>query len=413
MKGQWLPINLVCAFAFHASVSPAQEWTRFRGPNGSGVSEATTIPSRWTQADFNWKIGLPGVGQSSPVLWGNQLFLTSADETRPVVHLLCIDTARGTVRWQKDFDLVPYPLHPYNTFASATPAVDGQRVYLAWLSRGHYRVGALDHEGHAVWERDLGPFESQHGSGSSPIVYGDRVIVTKDPDGDSFVLALDARDGQTRWQTPLHGTRADYATPCIAEALGPKPWMLFTSMEDGVLALDAQTGALVWQLAKVFTQRCVSSPLIASGLIIGSCGSGAGGNYLAAVRPGNPSERRPPELAYVIRRSAPYVPTSVAYGQWLFLWSDGGIVTCVDAPTGTVHWQERAGGNFFASPICVDGRLFNVSSSGEVVVLKAAEHFEELARNSLGEGTRATPAVSGGRMYVRTFKHLFSVGGHR
>jgi outer membrane protein assembly factor BamB len=392
--------------------SHAQEWTRFRGPNGTGISNAKTIPSQWREKDINWKVELPGIGQSSPVIWGGKVFLTSADEKSPKLHLFCIEAGRGRKLWQKDFDLLPYPLHQFNTFASATPAADGQHVYLAWLTQGHYHLTAFDHEdGQQDWDRDLGTFESQHGSGASPTVYGDSVIVTKAPDGKSFLISVDSRTGQTRWQTPLRCTRADYSTVCVAENFGSKPLLIFTGMEDGVSAFDAQTGALVWRLDKVFSQRCVSSPVLGPELIIGSCGSGAGGNYVAAVRVADLEHGGKPELAYVAKKSAPYVPTSLVLGDLLFLWSDGGIVSCLDALRGDVLWQERVGGNFFASPICVDGRLFNVSLSGEVIVLKAAKEFQELARNSLGEGTRATPSVSDGRMYLRTFSHLISVGG--
>jgi outer membrane protein assembly factor BamB len=397
--------------ALHCS---AQQWTRFRGPNGTGVNSGASIPSHWTDKDIHWSIELPGRGHSSPVIWANKIFVTSADLHAPKLHLSCINTGNGQPFWQKDFDLVPYPLHQYNTFATSTPTVDAKAVYLTWLTRGHYMLGAFDHSGQQVWVRDLGSFESQHGSGASPIVYNDMVFATKDPDGESFMIAVNAADGTTRWQTPLHGTRADYATPCLYQTGSDDPAVLvFTSMDDGVLALDPATGHKAWQLDKVFSLRCVSSPVLASGVIVGSCGSGGGGNYVAAVRPPDKTSSHKPELAYTIRKAAPYVPTSVAVGQWLFLWSEAGIVSCLEAPTGAVKWQERVGGNYFASPICIDGRLFGVSTTGQVVVLEASDTFHELARNTLPEGTQATPAVDGGRLYIRTFEHLISIGGSR
>jgi outer membrane protein assembly factor BamB len=389
----------------------AQEWTRFRGPNGTGWSSASGIPDKWTAKDINWKMELAGRGHSSPVIWADKIFVTSGDDIAPKLHLYCLQTGDGHILWQKEFDLVTYPLHQFNTFASSTPAVDSRNVYLTWLTRGHYMVSALTQGGQSVWERDLGPFESQHGSGGSPIVYQNSVIVVKDPDGDSFMTGLNAADGKTRWETPLHGTRADYATPCLYGSETAAPVIVFLSMEDGVLALKPDDGKAAWQLDKVFSQRCVSSPVLAGGLIVGTCGSGGGGNYVAAVRPGDPAHNKKPELAYKITKAAPYVPTGVAVGDWLFLWSDAGIVSCVEAQSGHVLWQERVGGNYFASPICVGKSLFNISSSGEVVVLEASDKFRELARNTLGEGSQATLAVSGGRMYARTFSHLFSIGG--
>ena len=167
----------------------------------------------------------------------------------------------------------------------------------------------------------------------------------------------------------------------------------------------------MWEYAEAFDKRSVSSPILAGGLLIGSCGSGGGGHYVVAVRPGDLTQNGKPELAYTIRQSAPYVPTSISLGDLLFLWSDAGILSCVHASSGAIKWQERVGGNFFGSPVCVDGRLFCISSTGEVVVVEASERFQVLARNPLGELTHTTPAVAGGRMYIHTSKHLVSIGG--
>lgn len=388
----------------------AHDWTRFRGPNGTGQSGGLNLPSTWSDRDIHWKIELPGKGHSSPVVWGERVFVTSADEKGPRLSLFCVGTADGQQIWRRDLDLQLYALHRFNTFASSTPAVDEERVYLAWLNGTQYQLIAFAHDGTRRWAHPLGAFTSQHGSGTSPIVHDGKVIVIKDPDGESLVVALHAKDGTVAWTSALSGSRADYGTPCLYTPAGGKPLLVLNSMEDGVLALDPQTGRQEWRVPKVFSLRCVSSPVVASGLIIGSCGSGGGGNYLAAVRPPDAAKGTPGEVAYTIRRSAPYVPTSVALGDWLFLWNDGGIVTCLEAPTGKIKWQERVGGNFFASPVRAGDRLFNVSTSGEVIVLAAADTFRELGRNRLGDGTHATPAISGGRMYLRTFSQLIALG---
>jgi outer membrane protein assembly factor BamB len=209
----------------------------------------------------------------------------------------------------------------------------------------------------------------------------------------------------------LKGQMADYSTPCIFEPEGGEPLLIFNSKESGIAGFDPGSGRKVWEYASAFDKRSVSSPIVASGLLIGSCGSGGGGHYLVAVKPGDASGNKKPQLAYEIRRSAPYVPTSVAVGDLLFLWSDAGVASCVHAPSGEIRWQERVGGNFFGSPIWVDGRIFCVSASGEVVVLDASERFQVLARNPLDELAHTTPAVAGGRMYIRTAGHLVSVGG--
>jgi outer membrane protein assembly factor BamB len=387
----------------------AQEWTRFLGPNGSGISPAKTIPTTWTDKDFNWKLPLPGAGHSSPVLWGDKVFLTTGDDQTKQVTVFCISAASGQVLWQKSFAIAPHHKNTANSFASASPAVDQHRVYVCWSSPAHYTLMALTHDGLKVWEHDLGPFASQHGGGASPIVYQDKVVLGNEQDGESFLIAVDAATGKTRWQTPRTLKETAFSTPCVYEPKDGPPALIFNSDAHGVSAIDPDSGKVLWELADVFDKRVVSSPVLAAGLIVGACGSGGGGNYLAAVRPGGLGKK--PELAYTIRKSAPYVPTSVCVGERLFLWSDGGIVSCVQAASGEVKWQERVGGNYFSSPLWVDGRLFCVSTKGEAVVVEASDRFQILARNPLGEITHSTPAVAGGRMYIHTTKSLVSVGG--
>ena len=387
----------------------SQEWTRFRGPNGSGISSAKTIPTTWTDKDFNWKLPLPAAGHSSPVLWGDKVFITTGDDQTKQVSVYCVSAVGGQVLWQKAFPFTPHHKNGYNTFASASPAVDQHRVYVCWSSPAHYTLMALTHDGQTVWEKDLGPFASQHGGGASPIVYQDRVVLGNEQDGEGFLIAVDAATGKTRWQTPRKAEETAYSTPCVYEPKDGPPALIFNSHAHGVSAIDPDSGKVLWELADPFDKRMVSSPVMAAGLIIGACGSGGGGNYLVAVRPGSAGKK--PELAYTIRKSAPYVPTSVCVGDRLFLWSDAGIVSCVQAASGEVKWQDRVGGNYFSSPLWVDGRLFCVSTKGEVVVVGAADRFEVLARNPLGEVTHSTPAVAGGRMYIHTTKSLISVGG--
>lgn len=393
--------------------SQAQEWTRFRGPNGTGISDAKTIPTQWAEADFNWKISLAGVGHSSPVLWGDKVFVTSADERRMQFIVLCLKASDGSTLWQKEFPFTPHRKHANNTFASSTPAVDAERVYVSRTEPAHNFLFALDHRGELVWEKDFGPHRTQHSGGPSPILHDGMVILANEQDGESFLIAVNARTGEPRWKTPRQtgNSAAAYSTPCVYQPKDGQPALIFNSEMHGISAIAPDTGKVVWEFAEAFDKRSVSSPVIAGDLLIGSCGSGGGGNFLVAVRAGDPASGKKPERAYEVRRSAPYVPTSVFVDDRLFLWSDAGIVSCVVASTGEVKWQERVGGNFFGSPVWVDGRLFCVSRSGEVVVIPASDKFEVLARNQLNELTHSTPAVSGGRMYIHTSQHLISVGG--
>lgn len=391
------------AAALLPSGSAAQQWPRFRGPNGSGESE-TILPAKWSDADYVWKIELPGSGHSSPVLWGNQLWVTSALSHQQRL-LISIDARNGKVLWQREFTCTGHPIHKQNSFASSSPTVDADHVYVAWATPEAYRVYALGHDGRAVWEADLGPYESQHGFGASPIIYKELLILNSDQDGDSALWALDRKTGERRWRLPRRTAVAAYSTPCIYRAEDGAEQLIFNSQAHGITGVDPQSGETLWEL-DLFDKRSVSSPIVAGGLVFGSCGSGAGGNYLVAVRPGVA-----PQLVYKVDRSAPYVPTSVARGNLLFLWADNSVVTCIRADTGSPVWQQRVGGNFSSSPVRAADKIYCVSAEGEAVVLAAEATFQELGRVSLGEVCRSTPAISGGQMFLRTESHLMALGG--
>lgn len=385
----------------------AQEWTRFRGPNGTGRSDAGAFPAEWTEEDYRWKIELPGIGHSSPVIWGERVFVTSGNPESGELALHCRRTSDGSKIWEKQFPTTKYNLHLRNSFATSTPAVDREQLYLAYVADDRYLVTALDHDGKDLWQADIGLYKSEHGFGVSPVVFDDKIFINNDNDGESFLAALDRRTGQLLWKTKRKTSVAAYSTPCIRTRTDGSYEVIFNSGSHGITAVDPQTGSVNWELG-VFDKRTVSSPLVAGGLVYGSCGSGGGGNYLVAVRPGEGDKA--PELAYKISKSAPYVPTSVACDDLAFLWSDKGVVTCIDIATGDIHWQKRIGGNFSASPICIGRHIYNVSDSGEVVVLAASSEFQELARNPLDDSTRATLAIANGRLYLRTYHSLICVG---
>jgi len=414
--------SIAVALAACALSSRAQEWPRFRGPNGTGLSHAKTIPTRISDADLNWKVELPGTGHSSPVLWAERIFLTSTGDQAGGLSVLCLDAKDGRLLWRRDFSLTPFPRHPFNSYASSTPAVDAERVCVVWNESEHYLLTALDHQGKTMWQRDFGPFVSQHGCGISPIIYQGQVILGNEQDdaklvpqgtrsGQSFIVAVDAKTGKTRWQTPRRSAVVAYSTPCVYEPKNGKPALIFDSQGHGIYAVDPDRGHILWDYEAAFDKRSVSSPLIAGDIILGSCGSGGGGNWVTAIKAGDAPTGRKAALAYQLKKSAPYVPTGVVLGDLAWLWSDGGIVTCLDAPTGAIRYQERVGGNYFGSPVWIDGRLFCVSTSGELVVLKASERFQVLHRFPLNELCHSTPAIALGQMFIRTEKHLWSLGG--
>ena len=232
--------SITIAIATFTVAAQAQEWTRFRGPNGTGISETKGIPTMLGDADLNWKTELPGSGQSSPVLWAEQLFITCTGDKAGGISVLCLNAKDGSVSWKRDFALTPFSRHQYNSFASASPAVDAERVYVVWNQPEHYYLTALDHAGKTIWQRDFGAYVSQHGCGASPILCDNKVILNNFQDdarfvpggtqtGDSSIIAVDSKTGKTIWQTPRRTTVVAYSTPCLYEPKSGKRALIFNS----------------------------------------------------------------------------------------------------------------------------------------------------------------------------------------
>lgn len=405
-----------CLVVVFNAASHGQQWTRFRGPNGTGVAAASgkDIPIRWGKDDATWKVRLPGTGHSSPVVWGERVFLLSADRTDATQHVLCVNASTGEIVWQKTYASQSHQLHARNTFASSTPAVDPDRLYVAWSTPEQLTLKALDHEGQEVWTNDLGPWTGQHGFGTSPMLYGDLVILFNSqqaeqlaPDqkpGRSFMMAFHRETGKLGWKQPLNTTRVCYGTPCIYQADGGAPQLICYNTGNGIFSLDPNSGQPNWSL-DVLDMRTVSSPIVVGDLVFATTGSGGGGNYLVAVRAGDS-----PKEVYRIKRQAPYVPTPIARNGLVFLFYDRGIVSCLRASNGERMWRERLSRAFSGSPVLIQDRLYCIDDEGVVLVLAAKAQFEELARNPLGEPSRSTPAVAGGHLFLRTVSHLTCIG---
>jgi outer membrane protein assembly factor BamB len=408
-----LSIFALLVFSVPGPLLGAEEWSRFRGPSGAGLDNATAVPIKWAEKDYNWKVRLPGVGHSSPVLWGKRIFLTCADTKTAGRMILCLSTTDGSVVWQQDYASRIYRHHRDNSFASSTPAVDAQRVYTTWTTPDEVTLLALDHDGHEKWRRNLGPFKSMHGSGTSPIAYHDLVVLANDQQGKAFLIAVDSKTGRTRWQLDRRSGLTPASTPCVYRPGSGAPELICTSTAHGITSVDPISGEINWEVGDVFLDRCVGSPVFGHGLIIASYGFGSRGTRLVAVRPGSRDKNVEPEVEYDITESVPLVPTPVIKGDLLFLWADDGNVTCVHAATGKQIWRQRVSGSFYGSPVCVSERLYCVSRKGDVVVLAASDEFHLLGRIPLGERSYATPAVSDGVMYIRTYSHLISVGGEK
>ncbi len=393
--------------------STAQEWTRFRGPNGTGVSDAATVPSVWTDDDYNWNIDLPGKGHSSPVVWGTKLFVTACDEDTSMRLLLCINTVDGSILWKKELKLQTGKKHKNNSFASSTPCVNADHVFVAWHSKTSSPLIAYDHEGNEAWRYEQGPYLHGQGAATSPIVHNDMVVVANDQKQPSFLLAVDAGTGVERWKIPREGKRACYATPCVFTPKAGKEELVFTHCYEGIIGVDPKSGKQNWHI-DVFgraSQRALGSPVITDELVMATSGGVGGERQLVAVKPGKTDDHSEAVEAWRTNKQTPHVPTPLIYKEWLFLWSDQGIASCLDKVTGDIVWKQRVGGNYFGSPVCVDGKLYCIDLDGNVVVIAASDTYELLGKTSLGQGSKATPAVSNGVIYLRTESKLFSLGG--
>jgi len=423
MKKTLLPLTFLAILSSLATL-PADEWARFRGPNGTGVGSGDSIPVKFSRSDIKFKVELPGgSGCSSPVVWGDKVFVLSADPKDATRYVLCFNADTGEKIWQKDYKSEVHHLHTRSSFASCTPAVDEERVYVAWSTPKETFFKAFNHDGSEAWSIDLGTWQSQHGWGTSPIVYKDLVILHNSQQanelkegempGESRMMAFDRKTGEQKWTTPLVSKNVCYSVPLIHQpADGGPDELICTSTGNGMFSLDPLTGKENWAVNDgLFRMRTVSSPVEAGGLIFGSTGSGAySANYIVAVKPGQNAE-----VVYKLTNNnnfkAPYVPCLIADGDLLFCLYDKGFASCIDAKTGDVHWTERTNAAFSGSPVRVGDRIYCVDETGVVWVFAASKEYKLLAKNELGGESRSTPAVANGRLYVRTFSHLIGIGG--
>lgn len=394
--------------AFLASAALSEAWPQFRGPNGSATATGQKLPLQWSPANVLWKAKMQGVGGSSPIIWNERIFVTSANDGGERRVLACLDAAKGTTQWTRDWAIPAHKKHNKNTFATATPTTDGERVYACFTAPDRFLVVAVGCDGRPIWERELGGFASQHGSGASPIVYRDLLIVTNEQDGPSFVAALDKKTGEIRWKTPRRTEIVAYATPVVAPS--PRGDQIVVASKAGLAGLDPADGKEIWT-CDLFNARVVASPVLAEGLVVAQCGSGSKGERMVAVRTDGSGDVALTHVAWQETRMLPYCVTPVAHGPYLFLINDSPpLARCLEAKTGKELWTERLEGNFFASPVCVDGALFAVAEKGTVFVLAAEPRYRLLAKNHLDDFFVATPAVADGRMILRGEQFVWCIG---
>jgi outer membrane protein assembly factor BamB len=401
---------------FGVPTAAARQWPEFRGPGGQGHSPEQGLPLEWSESrNVIWKTPVPGSGLSSPVVSDGRVWLTTAVEhpergrTRAVsLRAVGFDAASGRELVSVELFRVERPriINPKNSYASPTPIVEGDRVYVHFGADG---TAALSTTGEVLWRTRL-PYESQHGAGGSPALFRDLLIVNCDGNGgpdDAFVVALDTRTGRTRWKT-MRRQPADqaYTTPLVIRA-GDRDQVVSVGAYRAT-AYDPLNGREIWRVGYQDGFSNVPRPVFGHDLVY--IATGFQQPAIIAVRPGGAGDVSRSHVAWVLRRGAPYTPSPLLVGAELYLVNDTGIATCVDAKSGAVLWQQRLGGNYSASPVFVDGRIYFLSEEGVAAAIAPGRTFERLATSQLDGAIFASMAVADRAFFIRTTTHLYRIG---
>lgn len=389
----------------------AEEWPAWRGPRLDGSSHEKQVPVHWSaRENIAWKVEVPGIGHSSPIIWGDRIFVTSCLEKKQERVLLCFDRQSGKQLWQRVvFDAPLERKHRLNSFASSTPATDGERVYVAFLEKPRVEVVCYDFDGNKLWQKSPGQFFSAHGFCSSPILWKDKVIINCDQDARAYIVALDKKTGEEVWRIDRPNRTRSYCAPLIVKAADK--FQMVLSGSKCVTSYDPDTGKLIWIIDGP-TEQYVASLVYADGIFFLTAGFPQYHNM--GIRANGTGNITHSHIAWheknVAARNASYVPSPIAHGHYFFMISDLGYLRCFEAKTGKEMWMQELGGHFSASPVSAHGLLYVPDDDGNTYVVKAGPQFELVAKNSLGEDCRASPAISRGQMVIRTLHHLWCIG---
>lgn len=391
----------------------AAEWPEFRGPTAQGHSSARNLPLEWSATkNVQWKTEIPGKGWSSPVETGGLIVVTTAVEQGNELSLRVIglDAASGKIRWNTGvFQATASKMHKKNSHASPTAILEGERIYAHF---GQYGTACLDRAGKVIWKQTGLPYEPVHGNGGSPVVVGDRLVFNCDGASDPFIAALDKQTGRILWKVKRETTAKktfSFCTPLVIEVKG-QPQII--SPGSGVVcALDPKDGREIWRARYGEGYSVVPRPVFGHGMLYLSSGFDRAVVY--AIRPDGKGDVTDTHVVWTQERGAPKSPSLLLVGNEVYGVADNGVAICLDAKTGELHWQERVGGGYSASPIYADGRIYLQNETGQGVVLKAARQFEKLAENDLGEATLASYGVVGESLLIRGEQHLFRIGSGR
>lgn len=402
-------VALLGLLGFSWVPSPAANWPGWRGADGSGRSAETNFPIRWTATqNVRWKVPLEGAGVSAPIVWEDLVFLTASDgRLNDRLHVFCYHRDDGRLLFHTRLfgSAAPEGLFAPGGMAVPTPATDGKRVYALF---GTGDLVCLDMAGKPLWFRSLaqehGPFRNRWGMAASPLLVNDSLVIQVDHWGQSYLLAVEASTGVTRWRT-LRDAAVNWTSPIVTEVLGRKQVIAAGSAQ--VKGYDLATGKELWSVTGLQMQ-CIPTPVVRGDRLYAISGRQ---NYTLAIRldmaQGDLTQSH---LLWKARGGAAFVPSPLVLGENYYFVEDTGLAHCLDAATGTELWRERLGrGKYQASPVANDQAIYFASEDGLVTVIKPGPAFGVLARNDLGENIVASPALSNGRIFIRGEKHLFCI----
>ncbi len=436
----------IIAWVLACATVSGQHWPSFRGPAASGVADGSPTPVKWnakTGENVLWKTPIAGVAVSSPIVWGDRVFVSTAvssdpnvgirtglygdveplnDQSKHTWNVIALDARTGKVLWDRvAHEGIPKTKrHPKSSQASPTPVTDGRRVIVSFGSEGLY---AYDLDGTLLWKRDLGVLNAgwfydpdyEWGIGSSPIVWKNLVIVQCDIQKSSFIAAFDVATGAPVWRTPREEIPS-WSTPAIFESEGHAE--LVTQATTFTRGYDPATGKELWRLAGN-SEIAIPTPIVGPGLVIVTNGY-RGVQPIFAIKPGatgnitlTGDQTKNDFIAWSTKRGGPYIPTPVIYGAHLYVLANNGVLATYDVKTGERVYQERlggTGGSFSASPVAADGKIYLLSEDGDVFVVKAGPKYELLATNPMGEALMASPAISSGVLFIRGLRDMFAIG---
>jgi outer membrane protein assembly factor BamB len=415
------PIGIAGVILSFIAALPAKadNWPQFRGPGGQGDSPEKNLPLKWSATEnVAWKAEIPGWGWSSPIVWGNRVFLTATSQDGVSCHVICVERKAGTILWDNEvFKQKPTRLQQKNSYATPTPVTDGTLVYAIFMEGG---IAALNFDGKTAWTNLDYPFYNQHGMGASPIVYKDLLIIPYDtsattgdpklgwqkPWDQSFVLALDKTTGKQRWKTLRGQSRIGHCMPRIT-TLGGRT-QLISGAGDVLEGLDPETGKLLWTVSNI-GETVVPTPVFGDGMIFTE--SGFMDITIRAWRPTEKGDMSQSSLVWECRKAVPTIPSYVFHDHRLYTVKEDGMLQCFEAATGNLLWKQRLDGHYDASPVVADGKIYLLSEEGTTTVISDGPEFKVLANNELNEKCQASIAVSEGQLFIRTKQRLYCIGG--